>query len=108
MIKFIFTYKEREPMKKQKSKWKIVAGIILICQLMVSIIAGGILVWLNMLPTKYTLLVVLILVWLLTIVYYFFYSKVKKKKGKKLTAKKKKQKLTDTNLPTPRSQNTRL
>ena len=80
-------------MKKQKSKWKIVAGIILICQLMVSIIAGGILVWLNMLPTKYTLLVVLILVWLLTIVYYFFYSKVKKKKGKKLTAKKKKQKL---------------
>ena len=80
-------------MKKQKSKWKIVAGIILICQLIVSIITGGILVWLNMLPTKYTLLVVLILVWLLTIVYYFFYSKVKKKKGKKLTAKKKKQKL---------------
>ena len=28
-------------MKKQKSKWKIVAGIILICQLMVSIIAVG-------------------------------------------------------------------
>ena len=63
-------------------KWKIVAGIILICQLIVSTIAGGLLVWLNMLPTKYTLLVVLILVWLLTIVYYFFYSKVRRKRGR--------------------------
>ncbi len=85
--------KERECMKKQKSKWKIVAGIILICQLIVSIITGGVFVWLNMLPTKYLMLVGLILIWLLTIVYYFFYSKVKKKKGQKLTAEKKKKKL---------------
>lgn len=77
-----------------KSKtWKIIAGIILLIQAIVSIVTEGIVVWLNLLPMKYLALAGLILVWLLTLAYYFFYSGVKKKKGKKLTAKKKKRKL---------------
>ena len=77
-----------------KSKtWKIIAGIILSIQAIVSIVTEGIVVWLNLLPMKYLALAGLILVWLLTLAYYFFYSGVKKKKGKKLTAKKKKRKL---------------
>ena len=66
-------------MKKQADKtfkkWKIIAGIILIIQALISIGAVG------------------VAIWLLTLVYYFFYSGVKKKKGKKLTTKKKKRKL---------------
>lgn len=84
-------------MKKQADKtfkkWKIIAGIILIIQALISIGAVGVAVWFNLLPTKYLTLIGLILIWLLTLVYYFFYSGVKKKKGKKLTAKKKKRKL---------------
>ena len=84
-------------MKKQADKtfkkWKIIAGIILIIQALISIGAVGVAVWFNLLPTKYLTLIGLILIWLLTLVYYFFYSGVKKKKGKKLTTKKKKRKL---------------
>lgn len=77
----------------KSKKWKITAGIILGIQAVISIITGGVIVWLNMLPTMYLVLIGLILAWLLTLVYYFFYSGVKKKKNKKLTAKKKKRKL---------------
>lgn len=81
-------------MKKQADKkWKIIAGVILIIQALISIGELGVAVWFNLLPTKYLTLIGLILIWLLTLVYYFFYSGVKKKKGKKLTAKKKKRKL---------------
>ena len=81
-------------MKKQADKkWKIIAGVILIIQALISIGALGVAVWFNLLPTKYLTLIGLILIWLLTLVYYFFYSGVKKKKIKKLTAKKKKRKL---------------
>lgn len=78
---------------KTSKKWKVVAGIILSIQAVVSMIAMGIVVWLNLLPTSYLVLIGLILAWLLTVVYYFFYSGAKKKKGKRLTAKKKKRKL---------------
>ena len=78
---------------KTLKKWKVVAGIILSIQAVVSMIAMGIVVWLNLLPTSYLVLIGLILAWLLTVVYYFFYSGTKKKKGKRLTAKKKKRKL---------------
>lgn len=78
---------------KKSGKWKLIAGIILIIQTLVSIGAMGVVIWLNLLPTTYLALIGVILIWLLTIVYFFFYSGVRKKKGKKLTAKKKKRKL---------------
>ena len=62
-------------------------------QALISIVSVGIVVWFNLLPLKYLVLIGLILIWLLTLVYYFFYSGVRKKKGKKLTAQKKKRKL---------------
>ena len=78
---------------KKSKKWKIAAGIILVIQALISIVSVGIVVWFNLLPLKYLVLIGLILIWLLTLVYYFFYSGVRKKKGKKLTAQKKKRKL---------------
>lgn len=78
---------------KKSKKWKIAAGIILVIQVLISIVSVGIVVWFNLLPLKYLVLIGLILIWLLTLVYYFFYSGVRKKKGKKLTAQKKKRKL---------------
>ena len=78
---------------KKSKKWKITAGIILAIQALISIVSVGIVVWFNLLPLKYLVLIGLILIWLLTLVYYFFYSGVRKKKGKKLTAQKKKRKL---------------
>ena len=77
----------------KSKKWKVVAGIILAFQALISIIAVGFVVWLNLLPTTYLALIGFILVWLWTVVYYFLYSRVKKKKGKKLTAQKKRRKL---------------
>lgn len=76
---------------KKSKKWKIAAGIILVIQALISIVSVGIVVWFNLLPLKYLVLIGLILIWLLTLVYYFFYSGVRKKKGKKLTAQKKKE-----------------
>ena len=78
---------------KKSKKWKIAAGIILVIQALISIVSVGIVVWFNLLPLKYLVLIGLILIWLLTLVYYFFYSGVRKKKEKKLTAEKKKRKL---------------
>ena len=78
---------------KKSKKWKIAAGIILVIQALISIVSVGIVVWFNLLPLKYLVLIGLILIWLLTLVYYFFYSGVRKKKGKKLAAQKKKRKL---------------
>ena len=78
---------------KKSKKWKIAAGIILVIQALISIVSVGIVVWFNLLPLKYLVLIGLILIWLLTLVYYFFYSGVRKKKGKKLTAQKKTRKL---------------
>ena len=67
---------------KKSKKWKIAAGIILVIQALISIVSVGIVVWFNLLPLKYLVLIGLILIWLLTLVYYFFYSGVRKKKGK--------------------------
>ena len=83
----------RKQSDKKSKKWKIAAGIILVIQALISIVSVGIVVWFNLLPLKYLVLIGLILIWLLTLVYYFFYSGVRKKKGKKLTAQKKKRKL---------------
>ncbi len=78
--------------QQKKSRWKIIAGVILILQLLFGIVTVGILVWLNLLPAIYLALTALILLFLLTVVYYFFYSGVKNKKGK-LTAQKKKRRI---------------
>ncbi|MCI7108455.1 MAG: LCP family protein [Lachnospiraceae bacterium] len=69
--------------EKKKSKWKAIAGAILVLQLLISAAALGIVIWLNILPVTYVILIGLVLVWLLTFVYYFFYSGVKKKEKKK-------------------------
>ena len=80
--------------KKTKSKkWKIFAGVMLVLQILFSAVLMAVVVWLDVLPTKYMLFVALILLWLLTIAYVFLYSKVKNKKGKKLSAQKRKRRL---------------
>lgn len=69
--------------EKKKSKWKIIAGIILLLQLLASGVLVGVVIWLNLLPTMYVVLAGLVLFWLLTIVYYLYYSGMKKKRKKK-------------------------
>ena len=63
----------------KKKNWKLAAGIILIIQLMLAVVTIGIIIWLNLLPVAYVLLIGLILLWLVTVVYYLFYSGVRKK-----------------------------
>lgn len=79
--------------KKKRSAWKLTAGIILIIQFLVSAILVGVILWLDLLPEKYLLLIGLILFWLLTVVYYFFYTGIRRKKKKKLSAEGKKKRI---------------
>lgn len=79
--------------KTKGKKWKIFAGVMLVLQILFSAVLMAVVVWLDVLPTKYMLFVALILLWLLTIAYVFLYSKVKNKKGKKLSAQKRKRRL---------------
>ena len=69
--------------KQKRSKWKIIAGIILIIQIIVSAVTIGLAAWVNVLPDKYLLLTGLILLWLVCMVYILFYCGGKKKKSKK-------------------------
>jgi LCP family protein required for cell wall assembly len=69
--------------ENKKSRWKLIAGIILIIQLVISAVAIGVIVWLNLLPVTYLVLIGVMLFWLLTVVYYFFYSGTKKKTPKR-------------------------
>lgn len=69
--------------KQKRSKWKIIAGIILIIQIIVSAVTVGLAAWVNVLPDKYLLLAGLILLWLVCMVYILFYCGGKKKKSKK-------------------------
>ena len=71
-----------ETKDKKKSKWKITAGVILIIQLLLSLATVGVVLWLNIVPTLYVILLGLILLLLLIIEYCLFYFG-KKKKGKK-------------------------
>ena len=73
--------------KQKRSKWKIIAGIILIIQIIVSAVTVGLAAWVNVLPDKYLLLAGLILLWLVCMVYILFYCGGKKKKSKKRTDK---------------------
>ncbi len=73
-----------ETKDKKKSKWKITAGVILIIQLLLSMATVGVVLWLNIVPTLYVILLGLILLLLLIIEYCLFYFS-KKKKGKKKT-----------------------
>ena len=70
--------------EKKKSKWKMVAGIMLVIQLLLSLATVGVVLWLNIVPTLYVILLGLILLLLLIIEYCLFYFG-KKKKGKKKT-----------------------
>ena len=73
-----------ETKDKKKSKWKITAGVILIIQLLLSMATVGVVLWLNIVPTLYVILLGLIFLLLLIIEYCLFYFG-KKKKGKKKT-----------------------
>ena len=70
--------------EKKKSKWKMIAGIMLVIQLLLSLATVGVVLWLNIVPTLYVILLGLILLLLLIIEYCLFYFG-KKKKGKKKT-----------------------
>ena len=70
--------------EKKKSKWKMIAGIMLVIQLLLSLATVGVVLWLNIVPTLYVILLGLSLLLLLIIEYCLFYFG-KKKKGKKKT-----------------------
>ena len=55
-----------ETKDKKKSKWKITAGVILIIQLLLSMATVGVVLWLNIVPTLYVILLGLILLLLLS------------------------------------------
>lgn len=78
---------------KKKANWKLIAGLILIVQLLFGIVLLGIVLWLNVLPIAYVVLIGGILLWLVSVVYYFFYSGVAKKKQKKLSREQKRQRV---------------
>lgn len=71
--------------KNDKANWKLIAGIILIVQLLFGIAVVAVVMWLNLLPALYVTLIAVVLLWLATVVYYFFYSGVAKKKKKTLS-----------------------
>lgn len=75
--------------EKKSGRWKLAAGIVLIMQLLVSAVLVGVILWLDLLPNIYLLLIGLILFWLLTVVYYFFYTGVRKKKPLSSESKRK-------------------
>ena len=58
-----------ETKDKKKSKWKITAGVILIIQLLLSMATVGVVLWLNIVPTLYVILLGLIFLLLLIIEY---------------------------------------
>ena len=62
-----------ETKDKKKSKWKITAGVILIIQLLLSMATVGVVLWLNIVPTLYVILLGLIFLLLLIIEYCLFY-----------------------------------
>ena len=79
--------------KMRKKNWKLAAGILLSVQLLLAFVTIGIIIWLDLLPVVYLLLISLVLLWLVTVVYYFCYSGIKKelpreKKKKRLYIKR--------------------
>jgi LCP family protein required for cell wall assembly len=62
-------------MSESEKDWKLVAGIVLVVQLLIEVIALIAIFWLNVLPALYTVLAVLVLIRLLEIVYHLFYQK---------------------------------
>ena len=67
--------------EKKKSKWKMIAGIMLVIQLLLSLATVGVVLWLNIVPTLYVILLGLSLLLLLIIEYCLFYFGKKKKTG---------------------------
>ena len=79
--------------KMRKKNWKLAAGILLSVQLLLAFVTIGIIIWLDLLPVVYLLLISLVLLWLVTVVYYFCYSGIQKelpreKKKKRLYIKR--------------------
>lgn len=68
---------------EKHKKWKLCAGIVLTLQCITSIVVIGILIWLNLIPVLYLVLLTLILFWLLTICYVCYYGGFHRKKQKK-------------------------
>lgn len=68
--------------EKKKSKWKMIAGIMLVIQLLLSLATVGVVLWLNIVPTLYVILLGLILLLLLIIEYCLFYFGKRKRKEK--------------------------
>ena len=75
-----------ETKDKKKSKWKITAGVILIIQLLLSMATVGVVLWLNIVPTLYVILLGLILLLLLIIEYCLFYFAKRKRERKRQDA----------------------
>lgn len=67
----------------KKSRWKIIGGVILLVQLLVSVVTMGIFIWEDLLPLVYLILIGLVLFWLLTICYVCYYGGFHRKKRKK-------------------------
>ena len=76
---------------KDKTNWKMIAAIILAVQFLAGTATVAVVLWLNLLPAVYVVLISVVLLWLLTVVYYFFYSGISKKKRKQMDRQKKKQ-----------------
>ena len=47
--------------KMRKKNWKLAAGILLIVQLLLAFVTIGIIIWLDLLPVVYLLLISLVL-----------------------------------------------
>ena len=69
--------------EKKKSKWKMIAGIMLVIQLLLSLATVGVVLWLNIVPTLYVILLGLILLLLLIIEYCLFYFGKRKRERKR-------------------------
>ena len=73
--------------EKKKSKWKMIAGIMLVIQLLLSLATVGVVLWLNIVPTLYVILLGLILLLLLIIEYCLFYFGKRKRRTTFLLAR---------------------
>lgn len=79
--------------KKEKRNWKVIAGVILLVQLLLGVAVVGVVIWVRLLPAVYVALIGVVLLWLATVSYYFFYSGIPKKKKKTLTSEKRKRRI---------------
>lgn len=79
--------------KNEKKNWKVIAGVILLVQLLLGAAVVGLVIWIRLLPAVYVTLIGVVFLWLATVSYYFFYSGIPKKKRRAISAEKKKKRI---------------